>query len=67
MQVLHLPQKFERPSFWNFLTYGIKNHGAGVSFNAMFFTLKSIKEHQVVQKLLGGTHTYRRTENMVIL
>jgi hypothetical protein len=56
VQVLHLPQKFERPSFWNGWRYGIKKYGVEVTFNGMTSLLNFIKIYGLVQKLLGGTH-----------
>jgi hypothetical protein len=56
MQVLHPPQKFERPPFWNGWRYGIKKYGIEVSFNGMTSLLNFIKIYLLVQKLLGGTH-----------
>jgi hypothetical protein len=40
VQVLHSPQKFERPPFWNGCSYGIKNYGVEVAFNGMTSLLK---------------------------
>jgi hypothetical protein len=56
VQVLHPPQKFERPSFWNGWRYGIKKYGFEVTFNGMTSLLNFIKIYQLVQKLFGGTH-----------
>jgi hypothetical protein len=63
VQVLHTPQKFERPPFWNDWRYGIKNYGVEVTFNCMT---------QLVQKLLGGDtqtnrHTDRQTGDLISL
>jgi hypothetical protein len=54
VQVLHSPQKFERPPFWNGWKYGIKKYGVEVTFNGMTSLLNFIKVYQLVQKLLGG-------------
>jgi hypothetical protein len=35
VQVLHPPQKFERPPFSNGYSYGIKNYGVEAAFNGM--------------------------------
>jgi len=43
MQVLHPPQKFERPPFWNGWSYGIKNYGVEVTFNDMTSLLNFMK------------------------
>jgi hypothetical protein len=56
VQVLHPPQKFERPPFWNGWRYGIRKYGAEVTFNGMTSVLNFIKIYQLVQKVLGGTH-----------
>jgi hypothetical protein len=56
VQVLHPPQKFERPPFWNSWRYGIKKYGVEVTFNGVTSLLNFIKIYQLVQKLLGGTH-----------
>jgi hypothetical protein len=64
VQVLHPPQKFERPSFWNGWSYGIKKYGVEVTFNGMTFLLNFIKICQLVQKLLGGD---AQTDKLVIL
>jgi hypothetical protein len=37
MQVLHPPQKLERPPFWNGCSYGIINYGVQVISNGMNF------------------------------
>jgi hypothetical protein len=60
VQVLHPPQKFERPPFWNDLRYGITRYGVEVIFNSINSLLNFLKIYQLVQKLLGGTH--RRTD-----
>jgi hypothetical protein len=64
VQVLHTPQKFERPPFWNGLRYGIRKYGLEVTFNGMTSLLNFIKVYQLDQKLLGGTHrqTDRQTD-----
>jgi hypothetical protein len=56
VQVLHPPQKFERPPFWNGWRYGIMKYGIEVTLNCMTSLLNFIKIYQLVQKLLGGTH-----------
>jgi hypothetical protein len=65
VQVLHPPQKFERPPFWNAWRYGIKKYGVEVTFNGMTSLLNFIKIYQLVQKLLGGTH--RQTADLISL
>jgi hypothetical protein len=64
VQVLHPPQKFERPPFWNGWRYGIKKYGVEVSFNGMTPSTEFNKIYQLVQKLLGRTHrqTDRQTD-----
>jgi hypothetical protein len=42
VQVLHPPQKSERPPFWNGYSYGIKNYGVEVT-NGMTSLLNFIK------------------------
>jgi hypothetical protein len=64
VQVLHPPQTFERPPFWNGWRYGIKKYSVEVTFNGMTSLLNYIKIYQFVQKLLGGTH--RQTDRLVI-
>jgi hypothetical protein len=54
IQVLHPPQKFERPLFWNAWRYRIKMYGVEVTFNDMTSILNFIKIYQLVKKLLGG-------------
>jgi hypothetical protein len=61
VQVLHPPQKFERPPFCNGWRYGIKKYGFEVTFNGMTSLLNFIKIYRLVQKLLGGP-TNRRTD-----
>jgi hypothetical protein len=56
VQILHPPQKFERPPFCNGWRYGIKKYGDEVTFNGMTFLPNFIKIYQLVQTLLGG-HT----------
>jgi hypothetical protein len=69
VQVLHPPQKFERPPFWDGLRYGIKKYGVDVTFNGMTSLLNFIKIYQLVQKLLGATHrqTDRQTGDLISL
>jgi hypothetical protein len=55
MQVLHPPQKFERPPFKNAWKYGIKMYGFRVTFSDMNSVLNFIEIYQLVQKLLRGT------------
>jgi hypothetical protein len=63
VQVLHPPQKFERPPLWNGWRYGIKKYGVEVTFKGMTSLLNFIKIYQLVQKLLGGdTQTDRQTD-----
>jgi hypothetical protein len=61
VQVLHPPQKFECPPFWNGSKYGIKKYGVEVIFNGMTSLLNFMKIYQLVQMLLGG-YTDRRTD-----
>jgi hypothetical protein len=56
VQILHRPQKFERPPFWNGWRYGIKKYGVEVTFNGMTSLPYFINIYQLVQKLLGATH-----------
>jgi hypothetical protein len=64
MQVLHPPQKFERPPFWNGWRHGIKKYGVEVTFNGMTPLPNFIKIYQLVQKLLGGAH--RRKDRQIL-
>jgi hypothetical protein len=64
VQVLHPPQKFERPPFWNGWRNGINKYGVEVILNGMTFLPNFIKIYQLVQKLLGGGH--RQTDRLVI-
>jgi hypothetical protein len=50
------PQKFERASFWNVCSYGIRNYDIEVP--------NSVKMYDFVQKLMGRAD--RRTDRMVI-
>jgi hypothetical protein len=61
-QVLHPPQKFKRPPFFNAWRYGIKKYGIEVIFSGITSLLNFIKIYQLVQNLLGGTQTDRRTD-----
>jgi hypothetical protein len=65
VQVLHPPQKFERPPFWNAWRYGINKYGVEVIINGMTSLLNFIIIYQLVQKLLGGTH--RQTGDLISL
>jgi hypothetical protein len=67
IKVLYPPQKFERPPFWNSLSYGIKKYGVEVTFNGITFLPNFMQIHQSLQKLLGDTHTDRHTDKPVIL
>jgi hypothetical protein len=61
LQVLHSPQKFERPPFWNGCSYSIKNYVIEVAFNGMTSLLSFIEIYQLVQELIGGkTDTDRK-------
>jgi hypothetical protein len=53
VQVLHPPQKFESPPFWNGWIHGITNYGVEVTFNDMTSLPNFIKIYQLVQKLMG--------------
>jgi hypothetical protein len=64
VQVLHPPQKFERPPFWNGVRNGINKYGVEVTFVGMTSLLNFIKIYQLFQKLLWGTH--RQTDRLVI-
>jgi hypothetical protein len=67
VQVLHPPQKFERPPSWNGWRYGIKEYGVEIIFNGMTFLPNFIKIYQLVQNLLGGTQTDRQTGDLISL
>jgi hypothetical protein len=69
VQVLHPPQKFERPPFWNGWRYGIRKYSVEVTFNDMTSLLNFTKIYQLVQKLLGGGHrqTDRQTGDLISL
>jgi hypothetical protein len=43
VQVLHPPQKSERPPFWNRWTYGIKKYGVEVILNVKTLLLNLIQ------------------------
>jgi hypothetical protein len=63
MQVLHPPQKFERPPFCNGWRYGVKRYGIEVTFNGMTSLLNFINIYHLVQKLLEeDTQTDGRTD-----
>jgi hypothetical protein len=64
VQVLHPPQKFERPPFWNAWAYRIKKYGVEVTFNGIISLLHFIKIYQLVQKLLGRD---RQTGDLISL
>jgi hypothetical protein len=51
VQVLHPPQKFERPLFLNGCIYGIKHYIVEVAFDVMTSLLNSIKICHLVQNL----------------
>jgi hypothetical protein len=53
VQVLHPPQKFERPPYWYDCSYGIRNHGIEITYNGMTSLLSFIKRYQLVQKMMG--------------
>jgi hypothetical protein len=61
VKILHPPQKFKHPPFWNSWSYGTKKYGVEVTFNGMTSLLNFIKIYQLVQTLLGG-HTHRQTD-----
>jgi hypothetical protein len=62
MQVLHPPQKFERPPFWNGWRYGINKHGFEVNFNGM--TSTEFHENLLIgSKVIGGD---TQTDRLVI-
>jgi hypothetical protein len=62
VQVLHPPQKFERPPFWNGWKYVIKKNDVEVTFNGMTSLLNFIKNLQIGSKVIRGGHTDRRTD-----
>jgi hypothetical protein len=53
VQVLHPPQKSERPAFWNGWRYGVKKYGVEVAFNGKFHKNLSIGSNVI----RGGTQT----------
>jgi hypothetical protein len=57
VQVLHPPQKFERPPFCNGCSCGIKNYCVGVTFNCMTFLLTFIKSSNWFRSWWGGGGT----------
>jgi hypothetical protein len=59
VQVLHPPQKFERPLFWNGCSYDIKIYGYLVDYNGMTSQLNFVKIYHLVYKLVGGTDRHR--------
>jgi hypothetical protein len=68
VQVLHPPQKFERPPFWNGWRYEIKKYGVKVTFNGVTSLLNFIKVYQLVEKLLGvDTQTDRQSGYLISL
>jgi hypothetical protein len=64
VQVLHSPQKFERPSIWNGWSDGTKNYGAEVVFSGVTSLLNLIRIYEFIQKLSQDTHTDRQTDRM---
>jgi hypothetical protein len=69
VQVLHPPQKFKRPPFWNGWSYGIKKYGVEVTFNGMTSLLNFIKNIPIGSKVIRGTHrqTDRQTGDLISL
>jgi hypothetical protein len=66
MQVLHPPKSFKRGSLWNGLSYGIKNYGVVVTFNAMTSLPNFMKIYHLVQMLLAGdTQTEREHGDLI--
>jgi hypothetical protein len=57
--VLHPPQKYERPSFLNRCSYGIKNYVIEVTFNGMTFLLNFVKNLPICSEVYGGTGAQR--------
>jgi hypothetical protein len=44
----------ERPPFWYGWSYGVRNYGAGVTFNGITSLPNFIKIYQLVKKLIRG-------------
>jgi hypothetical protein len=66
-EILHPPQKFESPPFWNVWSYGIRNCGVEVNCNGMMSRLSFIKVYQLVQKLIGRWDRHRQEGNLISL
>jgi hypothetical protein len=54
VQVLHPPQKFERPPFWNAWWYRIRKCVFEVAFNGMTSLLNFVRIYRLLQILLCG-------------
>jgi hypothetical protein len=66
MQILHPPQKPERPLLWNGCSYGIKNYGVRVIFNGITFLQNFTKLYQMDKKLIAG-QTHRQDGDLISL
>jgi hypothetical protein len=63
VQVLHPPQKFERPPLWSAWRWGLKKYSVEVTFNGMTSLLSFIIIYQLVQNVIRGrTQTDRQTD-----
>jgi hypothetical protein len=65
-KVLHPPQKFKRPPFWNSWNYGIGNYGFEFIFNGMTSLQNFINIYQLVQVLVEG-QTHRQDGDLISL
>jgi hypothetical protein len=54
VQVLHPPQEFETPPFWNSSNYWIKKHNFEATFNDMTSLLNFIKSSNWFKTYYGG-------------
>jgi hypothetical protein len=66
VQVLHSPQKFERPPCGNGCGYSIENYGIEVALNGMISPLNFIEIYQLIQTLMGVGGGERHTGGIVI-
>jgi hypothetical protein len=60
-EVLHPPQKFERPPFWCGWSYDIKNYGFEITFKGIISARNFVKNLPVGSEVDRGVQTHRQT------
>jgi hypothetical protein len=67
VQVLHSPQKFKRPPFWNGCSNSIRYYGVEVTFRGMTSLLNFIKNLPIGSEVEGGEQADTQDDDLISL